>query len=47
MPTWSEMLGDGAIGGEKTWFCATFHLRDVPLRCSTDREVEERRHDRF
>jgi hypothetical protein len=28
-------------------FVATFHLRGVPLCCSTDREVEERRHDRL
>jgi hypothetical protein len=28
-------------------FVATFHLRGVPLRFFTDREVEEREHDRF
>jgi hypothetical protein len=28
-------------------FVATLHLMGVPLCCSTDREVEERRHDRF
>ena len=32
---------------QRNGFVASFHLRDVPLCCSTDFEVEERRHDRL
>jgi len=33
--------------GELQGSVATLHLKDVPLCCSPDREVEERRYDRL
>ena len=32
-------------GASLTGSVASFHLRDVPLCCSTEREVEEKRYD--
>jgi hypothetical protein len=47
VPHHRAATGVGAFYTPGSGFVATFHLRCVPLRCSTDFEVKEWRHDRL